>query len=132
MTFLEYTRYMPGICQVYTWWLMLWRRTWPHAARATSNHITGPCHYCNSLVFTTLAYFTLANVNAYCPFRHKERRQTMFFARTAHKAFHLGNYRCCSLIGRINNHKRADEAERFTVQSTAMPMAQNIRSYSAF
>ncbi len=56
MTFLlAYTRYILGIIQVYTWWLVLWRRTWPHAARATGNHIT---------VFTTLAHFTFAHVNA--------------------------------------------------------------------
>ncbi len=94
MTFLlAYTRYIPDIYQVYTWWLMLLRRTWPHAARATSNHITGPCHYCNSFRFTTFAPFTFAHVNVYCPFRPKERRKTPFFARIAHKVFHLGQYR---------------------------------------
>ena len=94
----HFYRHIPGICQVYdryiyTWWLMLWRRTWSHAARATGNHITGPCHYCYSFRFTTFAHFTFAHVNVYCPFRHKERRKTPFFARTAHKAFHLGQYR---------------------------------------
>ena len=86
-----FTRYMPSIYQVYTWWLVLWRRTWPHAARATSNHITC-CHYWDSFRFTTFAHFTFAHMNVYCPFRHKERRKTPFFARAAHKAFHLGQY----------------------------------------
>ena len=90
---LEYSRYIPSIWQVYSWWLMLWGRTWSHAARATGNHITGPCHYCNSFRFTTLAHFTSVLVNVYCPFRHTERRKTLFFAQTAHKAFHLGQYR---------------------------------------
>ena len=55
MTFLlSYTRYMLGTWQVYTGWLVLWRWTWPHAASATSNNITGPCHYCNSFRFITL------------------------------------------------------------------------------
>jgi len=94
MTFLlAYTRYIPDIYQVYTWWLMLWRQTWPHAARATSNHITGPCHYCNSFRFITCAHFTFAHVSVHRPFRHKERRETPFFARIAHKVFHLGQYR---------------------------------------
>ncbi len=94
MTFLlAYTRYIPDIYQVYTWWLMLWRQTWPHAARATSNHITRPCHYCNSFRFTTFAHFTFAHVSVHRPFRHKERRETPFFAQKAHKVFHLGQYR---------------------------------------
>jgi hypothetical protein len=85
-----YTWYMTfwhllGIWQVYTRWLVLWRWTWPHAARATSNHITGPCHYCNSFRFTTFAHFTFAHVSVHRPFRHKERRETPFFARIAHK-----------------------------------------------
>ena len=84
---------MLGIWQVYTWWLVLWRWTWPHAARATSNNITGPCHYYNSFRFTTFAHFTFAHVSVHCPFRHKERRETPSFARTAHKPFHLGQYR---------------------------------------
>jgi hypothetical protein len=87
--FQVYTWYMTfliGIYQVYIYTrLVLWRRTWPHAAIATSNHITGPCHYCNSVRFATFAHFTIAHVNVYCPFRHKERQKTPFFARTAHK-----------------------------------------------
>ena len=93
-----YTWYMTfwhllGIWQVYTRWLVLWRWTWPHAARATSNHITGPCHYCNSFRFTTFAHFIFAHVSVHRPFRHKERRETPFFARIAHKVFHLGQHR---------------------------------------
>jgi hypothetical protein len=94
MTFLlSYTRYILGIWQVYTGWLVLTRWTWTHAARATSNNITGPCHYCNSFRLITFAHFTFAHVSVYCPFRHKERPKSPFFARMAHKACHLGQYR---------------------------------------
>ncbi len=92
--FIAYTRYMLCIWQVYTWWLVLCRWKFrPHAARATSNNITRPCHYYDSFRFTTFAHFTFGHLSVHCPFRQKERRKTPFFARIAHKAFHLGQYR---------------------------------------
>ncbi len=63
---------------------------WAHAARATSNNITGPC---NSFRFTNFAHFTFGHVSVHYPFRQKERRKKTFFAQIAHKVFHLGQYR---------------------------------------
>jgi hypothetical protein len=140
---------MLGIWQVYTRWLVLWRWTWPHAARASSNHITGPCHHCNSFRFTTFAHFTFAHVSVHCPFRHKERRETPLFARTTHKSFRLGQYRWPSLLGchtdSAEQYARCVNSEEYALisnselrhrthdRTTAITMAQNIRSYySAF
>ena len=90
---------MTGIFLSYTWRLVLWRWTRPHPASATSNDITGPCHDSYSFRITAFAHFTFSNVIVHSPFRHEERRKPPFFARTTHKAFHFGQYRCSSMLG---------------------------------
>ena len=113
---------MTGILWSYTWRLVLWRWTRPHAACATGNDITGPCHDGYSFRITAFAHFTFSNVIVHSPFRHEERRKPPFFARTTHKAFHFGQYRCSSLLG---CHSYSEEQDTRRVNGKESALAAN-------
>ena len=121
-----YTWYMTGIFLSYTWWLVLWRWTRPHPASATSNDITGPCHDSYSFRITAFAHFTFSNVIVHSPFRHEERRKPPFFARTTHKAFHFGQYRCSSLLG-CHSYSAEQDTRRVNGEENALAANSEFR-----
>ncbi len=61
-----------------------------------------------TVILFTFAHFTFGHVSVH-------RDSASRIGRKVAKHSSWSNFRCCSLIGRVNNHERAAEAKRFTV-----------------
>jgi hypothetical protein len=84
--YLSYDRYMTGIFLVYTWRLVLRRRTRPHSSWPSSNNIPGPSHDGNLFYIGAMTPFAFAHVNVGGAHIHKESMQTPLLTRCTYEA----------------------------------------------